>query len=50
MFCQSIFPRFNLQFDGFQKVKEEDAFSCFSAFFIMEGYRVGRSYWFDILI
>jgi hypothetical protein len=45
IFWQSIFRRFNLHFAGFQKVKDEDALSCFSAYFIMDGYRVGRNYW-----
>jgi hypothetical protein len=43
IFWQSMFRRLNLQFDGFQKVKDEDALSCFSAYFIMDGYRVGRN-------
>jgi hypothetical protein len=30
MFWQSIFHRFNLQFAGFQKVKDEDAFLVFN--------------------
>jgi hypothetical protein len=36
----------NFDETNFQKVKNEDAFSCFSAFFTMDGYRVCRKYWF----